>query len=733
MTEDWRAHEGDVAAFLGARHGDPFAVLGLHETAAGPVIRAFVPHAERLTAVDERGGTIADLDRRDGAGFFEGLVTTGRNDRFPYRLRASNTGGTWELDDAYRFGPVLGPVDDFLFVEGTHREVYARLGAHEMEHEGVAGVHFGVWAPNADRVSVVGGFNEWDGRRHQMRKRVESGLWEIFVPGVKAGTIYKFEVVGRWWHVQPLKADPVGFLSELRPATGSVVASRDPFPWTDADYLERRGTMDRRRAPMTVYEVHLGSWRRGEDNRFLTYDELADQLVPYARDMNFTHLEFMPVSEHPYDPSWGYQPIGLFAPTSRFGDPAGFARLVDKAHAAGLGVILDWVPAHFPVDVHGLARFDGTALYEHDDPRQGFHPDWNTAIFNFGRAEVVSWLTANALFWLERFHVDGLRVDAVASMLYLDYSRKEGEWIPNWDGTNDNREAVAFLKRVNEAVYGLHPGAMTIAEESTAWPGVSAPTYAGGLGFGFKWNMGWMHDTLDYMSCDPVHRQWQHDRLTFGLLYGFSENFILPLSHDEVVHGKKSIVDKMPGDRWQKFANARAYYGFMWAHPGKKLLFMGQEFGQIQEWNATQSLDWHLAEYPEHAGLQALVRDLNRVYRDTPALHARDCEPEGFRWLVSDDRQNSVLGWLRTGGPDDPPVAVLSNFTPIPRSSYQVGLPRAGRWREVMNTDAGLYAGSGAGNMGGVDATDAPWHGFPASAEVFLPPLATVYFEFDGS
>ncbi len=732
MTEDWRAHDGDVTALVSARHGDPFGLLGLHQTAAGAVIRAFVPHAEHLAAVDPRGGTLGDLQRRDDAGFFEGLVGPGQHDRFPYRLRASNSGGTWEFDDPYGFGPILGPVDDFLFVEGTHREVYARLGAHEIMHEGVPGVHFAVWAPNADRVSVVGEFNEWDGRRHQMRKRVESGLWEIFLPGVKPGTIYKYEIIGRWNHALPLKADPVGFQSELRPATGSVVTSRATYSWTDADYLERRRMVDRRRAPMSVYEVHLGSWRRGEDNRFLTYDELADQLIPYAAWMNFTHLEFMPVSEHPYDPSWGYQPIGLFAPTSRFGDPEGFARLVDRAHAAGLGVILDWVPAHFPVDVHGLARFDGTALYEHEDPRRGFHPDWNTAIFNFGRAEVVSWLAANALFWLDKFHIDGLRVDAVASMLYLDYSRKEGEWIPNWDGTNDNREAVAFLKRVNELVYALHPGAMTIAEESTAWPGVSAPTYAGGLGFGFKWNMGWMHDTLEYMSSDPVHRQWHHDRLTFGLLYGFSENFILPISHDEVVYGKKSVVDKMPGDRWQKFANARAYYGFMWAHPGKKLLFMGSEFGQTAEWNAGQSLDWHLTHYPEHAGLQALVRDLNRIYRDTPALHARDCEPDGFRWLVADDRANSVLGWLRTGGPDDPPVAALSNFTPIPRGGYRVGLPHPGRWREIMNTDATLYAGSGAGNMGAVEATETPWNGFPASAEVFLPPLATVYFEFGG-
>ena len=730
MGQAWQAHEGDVAAFVAARHGDPFAILGLHETEAGMVVRAFVPNAERLTVLDPAGKVLADLERRDPAGFFEGVAAPKAAGRFRYQLRAGNSGGDWMVDDPYAFGPVLGPMDDFLFVEGTHQQVYKRLGAHPMTHEGVAGVHFAVWAPHADRVSVTGDFNDWDGRRHPMRRRVESGIWELFAPGVKPGAIYKYEILGQWSRLLPLKSDPVGFQAELRPANGSVVAKDEPFNWTDAAYLEQRKTVDRRRSPMAVYEVHLGSWRRGEDNRFLTYDELADQLIPYAAEMNFTHIELLPVSEHPYDPSWGYQPIGLFAPTSRFGEPEGFARFVDRAHAAGIGIILDWVPAHFPVDVHGLAMFDGTALYEHADPRRGFHPDWNTAIYDFGRREVVSMLAANAVFWLERFHIDGLRVDAVASMLYLDYSRKEGEWIPNWDGGNDNREAVAFLKRVNEMVYALHPGAMTIAEESTSWPGVSAPTYAGGLGFGFKWNMGWMHDTLEYISTDPIHRQWQHDRMTFGLLYAFSENFILPISHDEVVHGKHSIIRKMPGDEWQQFANARAYYGFMWAHPGKKLLFMGQEFGQTAEWKEAQSLDWHLTQYPVHAGLQALIRDLNKVYRATPSLYARDCEPEGFRWLVSDDRQNSVFAWLRSGGEADAPVAAVANFTPVPRSSYRIGLPHAGTWREIMNTDAALYGGSGGGNLGAVTATDTPWHGLPASAEVFLPPLATVYLEF---
>ncbi len=724
----WQARDADVAAIVSARHGDPFAVLGLHETPVGLVLRAFVPNAERLSAIGP-DGSLVPLIRRDDAGFFERAVPA-EHGRYRYRLSAENSGGTWELDDPYGFGPVLGQLDDHLFVEGHHEQLYHRLGAHVLRHEGVAGVHFAVWAPNAERVSVVGSWNDWDGRRHQMRKRIESGIWEIFAPGIEPGVIYKFEIVGPGGALLPLKADPVGFESELRPSTASVVTKPESFSWTDDPYLEARRNVDRRRTPMSVYEVHLGSWKRGEGNRFLTYDELAEQLIPYATEMGFTHLEFMPVSEHPLDASWGYQPIGLFAPSRRFGEPEGFARLVDKAHAVGLGIIIDWVPAHFPVDVHGLSRFDGTPLYEYADPRRGFHPDWNTAIYDFARREVAGFLAANALYWVDRFHVDGLRVDAVASMLYLDYSRKAGEWLPNWEGGNDNREAVDFLKHVNQLVYAQHPGSMTIAEESTAWPGVSAPTYAGGLGFGFKWNMGWMHDTLEFMSMDPVHRRWHYDRMTFGLLYAFSENFVLPLSHDEVVHGKQSILGKMPGDEWQRFANARAYYGFMWGHPGKKLLFMGSEFGQTGEWNFDQSLDWHLLQYEVHRGVSNLIRDLNRLYRTTPALYARDCEPEGFRWIVADDSANSVLAWLRFGEPSDPPIAVVSNFTPVPRSNYRIGLPFPGRWREVLNTDADLYGGSNTGNLGGIAAVPEPSHGLPSSAEIFLPPLATVYFEF---
>jgi 1,4-alpha-glucan branching enzyme len=734
---EWRASAADIDAIVGARHGDPFAVLGPHRTQAGLVIRAFVPYAEAMTAV---GATLGDggfvpLERRHDAGFFEGLVTKEPSALAAapcrYRLRAQNATATWELHDPYSFGPVLGPTDDYLLVEGTHRQLYERLGAHRMTHEGVAGVHFAVWAPHALRVSVVGDFNAWDGRRHQMRKRIDSGLWEIFAPDIGEGAVYKYEIWGAGGVLLPLKADPFGFGAELRPSTASVVTDTQAIRWNDAGHMQTRAGFDPRRAPMSIYEVHLGSWRRSANGGFQSYDEIADTLVPYAADLGFTHLEFLPVCEHPLDASWGYQPIGLFAPTRRFGDPAGFARLVDRAHAAGLGVILDWVPAHFPTDVHGLAHFDGAALYEHADPRRGFHPDWHTAIYDFRRREVANVLAASALYWLDRFHIDGLRVDAVASMLYLDYSRKPGEWLPNPEGGNENRDAIAFLRRVNELVYEMHPGAMTIAEESTAWPGVSTPVYAGGLGFGFKWNMGWMHDTLAYLSQEPVHRRWHHDKLTFGLVYAWSENFVLPLSHDEVVHGKGTILGRVPGDAWQKFATVRAYYGLMWGYPGKKLLFMGQEFGQGIEWNFDQALEWHLLGQPSHRTLQAWVRDLNRVMRAEPALHARDCEPEGFRWIVTDDAHQSVVAWLRFSAGDAPPVAVICNFTPVPRSGYRIGLAHTGNWREILNSDAIEYGGSGIGNLGAVVAIANPSHGFPASAEIVVPPLATLYLRFD--
>jgi 1,4-alpha-glucan branching enzyme len=726
---DWTLPAPEVEAIVSGRHGDPFAALGLHQSGNDWVVRAFVPGAEELEVLDKDGKRLVWLPRRHQAGFFEGSLPLSNRQTLGYLAR--NAGGSWTVTDPYLFGPVLGPLDDHYIGEGNHLRLHDRLGAHPMRHEGHEGVHFAVWAPNAARVSVTGDFNGWDGRAHVMRKRRDSGIWEIFIPGAHEGQCYKYELLDAAGKLLPLKSDPFGFAAEMRPKTASRVARTDNFQWEDQAYLAKRKMIDQRRAPMSIYEVHLGSWRRWDDNRFLTYDELADTLIPYVADMGFTHMELLPVSEHPFDPSWGYQPTGLYAPTSRFGDPAGFARFVDRAHRSGIGVILDWVPAHFPTDEHGLANFDGTALYEHEDPRQGFHPDWNTAIYNFGRREVSSFLLNNALFWLERYHVDGLRVDAVASMLYLDYSRKEGEWIPNEHGGRENLEAIAFLKRVNHEAYGQNPGIVTIAEESTAFPGVSKPTTAGGLGFGFKWNMGFMHDTLSYLKREPVYRKHHHNELTFGLLYAFSENFVLPLSHDEVVHGKGSLLNKMAGDTWQKFATLRAYYAFMWGYPGKKLLFMGQELAPWDEWSEARSLDWNLLEHAPHRGVQALVRDLNHVYRGTPALHARDCEPDGFEWLIADDKENSVFAWARHSGEGHPIVVVISNFTPVPRTGYAMPMPVAGRWREIVNTDAQPYGGSGMGNMGAVTAEPEPLNGKPAQAMVTLPPLSTLYFMQD--
>lgn len=726
-TERWRLNDAEIATLVAGVHPDPFAKLGPHASAGTFVARAFIPGAERVRVIDASGAEIGHLERRHEAGFFEGMVALKK--RGVLRYKASNAHGEWSIVDPYSFGPILGPMDDYYLAEGTHLRLFDKFGAHIVKHEGYLGIHFSVWAPNAKRVSVVGDFNQWDGRRHTMRLRSGPGAWEIFIPDLDAGAVYKFEIIGSGGSLLPLKADPFAFASELRPKTASIISPPPVYSWTDQDYLEARKARNQTRAPMAIYEVHLGSWRRNAENGFLTYDELADQLVAYAADMEFTHIELLPITEHPYDPSWGYQPTGLFAPTARFGRPEGFARFVDRAHSARLGVILDWVPAHFPTDAHGLAKFDGTSLYEHDDPRRGFHPDWNTAIYNFGRTEVSAFLINNALYWLERFHLDGLRVDAVASMLYLDYSRKEGEWIPNPEGGRENTEAIGFLRRMNSAAYGLHPGSMTIAEESTAWPGVSRPVHHGGLGFGFKWNMGFMHDTLQYFSREPVHRKFHHNDLTFGLLYAFSENFVLPLSHDEVVHGKGSLIAKMPGDDWQKFANLRAYYGFMWSHPGKKLLFMGQEFAQWSEWTEARSLDWHLLGYDSHAGMQRLVRDLNRAYRAAPALHDLDCEANGFEWLIGDDWQNSIYAWLRKSESGEKSIAVVSNFTPVPRHEYILPLPRAGRWIERINTDASHYGGSGMGNLGGIVAKNRPSHGRPATALITVPPLATVYFE----
>ncbi len=725
----WRLGDDEIAIVAAGGHHDPFAVLGPHATGDGVAIRAFLPGAETLEARATHAPWSCRLERRHPAGVFEGLAT-GAALHDAYQLHAANAGGAWTSDDPFRFGPVLGQLDDYLMVEGAHRRLFERLGAHLIHHEGADGVSFAVWAPNARRVSLVGDFNLWDGRRHPMRKRIDSGLWEIFIPDLGEGAVYKYEIIGSGGALLPLKADPFGFAAELRPSTASVVARTDNFVWHDQVHRTAR-PFDPRRTPMATYEVHLGSWRRGEHGRFLSYDEIADALVPYAVDLGFTHLELMPVTEHPLDASWGYQPIGLFAPTRRFGDPAGFARLIDRAHQAGLSVVMDWVPAHFPVDQHGLAHFDGGPLYEYADPRKGFHPDWNTAIYDFGRHEVANFLLASALYWLEVFHIDALRVDAVASMLYLDYSRQPGQWSPNVEGGRENREAEGFLKQLNVLVHGAQAAGFTLAEESTSWPGVTLPVHVGGLGFDFKWNMGWMNDTLDYMSKDPVHRRFHHDKLTFGLLYAFSENFVLPLSHDEVVHGKGSILARMPGDDWQKFAGVRAYYGWMWGYPGKKLLFMGQEFAQRREWDFDGALDWDLLSAPSHAGVHRAVLDLNRLHRHTPALHARDCEPDGFRWIVVDDADQSVVAWLRFGGPGDPPVAVVCNFTPVPRPGYRLGLPAAGFWREIFNSDAVDYGGSGMGNLGGVTADPVSSHGLPASAILTLPPLATLYFRLE--
>jgi 1,4-alpha-glucan branching enzyme len=718
-----------LSAIVDGRHGDPFAVLGPHVVGGDVVIRALVPAATTLEVIEAETGTaVARLSHIGEPGFFEGKVPM-RPVWFAYRLRASNAGGSWEFDDPYRFGPVLGDVDDYLMREGTHQRLWERLGARVTQHQNVSGVCFAVWAPGASRVAVVGDFNDWDGRCHPMRNRRGTGVWELFVPALQKDALYKYELKDAQGALLPLKADPVGMRAELRPSTASVVGSPEPLRWTDEAWLNTRAQVQSVSAPVSIYEIHLGSWQRGDGNRFLSYDELADRLIPYVTEMGFTHIELLPINEHPFDGSWGYQPIGLFAPTSRHGSPEAFAHFVDRCHAAGIGVLLDWVPGHFPTDPHGLGRFDGTALYEHADPRQGMHQDWGTLIYNYGRPEVANYLHANALFWLERYHLDGLRVDAVASMLYLDYSRKPSEWVPNKYGSNENLEAIAFLRRMNELVYGQHPGIMTVAEESTAWAGVSRPTWTGGLGFGFKWNMGWMHDTLDFMSLEPIHRRWHHNKMTFGLIYAFSENFVLPLSHDEVVHGKGSVLARMPGDDWQKFANLRAYYGFMWGHPGKKLLFMGQEFGQGREWNEQQSLDWHLMDVHWHVGVQRLVRDLNALYRGAPSLHQRDCDSGGFAWIEANDAENSVLAWLRYGRDGAAPMLVICNFTPVPRHNYRVGLPFYGRWIERLNTDAEAYGGSGMGNMGAVMAEHTPSHGNAFSASFTLPALSTLYFQ----
>ncbi|QFS83101.1 1,4-alpha-glucan branching enzyme GlgB [Roseivivax sp. THAF40] len=711
---------------LDATSDDPFAVLGPHEVEGARHVTVFDPGAAQIHAVI--GKKTHPLDPvSDLPGIFCGAVPGGD----PYGLRGTDAAGkSWDMEDTYRFGPVLGEIDEYLLGEGTHSQLWNALGAHVMTHEGVHGTHFAVWAPNARRVSVVGEFNGWDGRRHLMRRRGATGVWEIFIPGAGEGTVYKYEIIGAQGNLMPLKADPVGFGSQHPPENASVVRDIKGYGWSDDKWMTKRAALNSRDAPISVYEVHLGSWKRKADNRRISYVEAAKELVEYVTDMGFTHIELMPISEYPFDGSWGYQPVGLFAPTVRHGPPHEFRDLVNAAHKAGVGVILDWVPGHFPTDPHGLGQFDGTALYEHADPREGFHQDWNTLIYNYGRREVKNFLTANALYWLDEYHVDGLRVDAVASMLYRDYSRKDGEWVPNKDGGRENYEAIDVLRNMNIQTYGAHEGIMTVAEESTSFPKVSRPVYEDGLGFGFKWNMGWMNDTLEYIKLDPIYRKHHHNQMTFGLVYAFSENFILPISHDEVVHGKGSMLARMPGNDWERFANLRAYYGFMWGHPGKKLIFMGQEFAQPAEWNHDAELDWGALDNPAHGGIQALVRDLNKLYAETPALHVKDCDPEGFQWIEENDADRSVLVWRRKGGPDDKEVVVLCNFTPV-EQNYHVGLPEPGRWREALNTDAGIYGGGDRGNMGVVAAEKGESHGLPAKAEVYLPPLSTVFLVKD--
>ena len=717
-----------INAFFEGRHSDPFTVLGMHETDNGIEIRALLPDANRVLVIEKENQTVVcELEKIDERGFFAAVVPD-THDFFAYQLQVFWGNEQYIIEDPYRFHPMLSDLDNWLLAEGSHLRPYEVLGAHFMECDGVSGVNFRVWAPNAKRVSVVGDFNYWDGRRHPMRFHPQNGVWELFLPKVALGQLYKFELIDCHGQLR-LKADPYAFAAQLRPDTASQVSALPEI----VEMTEKRRKANQADQPISIYEVHLGSWRRNMENNFwLDYDEIADELIPYVKEMGFTHIEFLPLSEFPYDGSWGYQPLGLYAPTSRFGTPEGFKRLVEKAHDAGINVILDWVPGHFPSDTHGLAAFDGTALYEHADPREGYHQDWNTMIYNYGRHEVRNFLSSNALYWLERFGLDGIRVDAVASMIYRDYSRSEGQWIPNQYGGKENLEAIQFLKHTNYVIGTELPGAMSVAEESTSFAGVTLPPEHGGLGFHYKWNMGWMNDTLSYMELDPVYRQYHHNKMTFGMLYQYTENFVLPLSHDEVVHGKSSLLGKMPGDAWQKFANLRAYYGYMWGYPGKKLLFMGNEFAQGREWDYQESLDWFLLDDflggGWHSGMQRLVKDLNKTYQKQTALYELDCKPEGFDWLVVDDNQNSVFAFERRSK-DDERVIVVSNFTPVPHENYRIGVNVAGTYEEILNTDAESYKGSNVRNEGDIVTEEVESHNKAQSIVITVPPLATLYLK----
>ena len=715
----------ELEALANGRHGNSFALLGMHEYNGRRIVRTFQPQAKKVSLIDSDGNVLATMDRIHKDGIFAAVVPP-RKRHYLLRIKPVD-GPALDVEDPYRFPSSLGETDLYLLGEGLHQRIFATLGANCIELLGVAGTRFAVWAPNASRVSVIGDFNDWDGRRHLLRLHPANGIWEIFVPGVKPGVMYKFELLDRNGSLLPHKTDPLAHYYEPPPGNAAVVY-KSRHRWSDDEWMQNRHIEPALDQPVSIYEVHLGSWRRktGDGERWLSYRELADELVAYVHDMGFTHIELLPITEHPFDGSWGYQPIGMYAPTYRFGKPDDFRYFVDRCHQAGIGVITDWVPAHFPRDEHGLSQFDGTALYEHEDPRKGYHADWGTLIFNYGRREVVNYLIGSALYWIDEFHVDALRVDAVASMLYLDYSRQDGEWVANEFGGNENLEAVEFLRHLNREVHAR--GATTFAEESTAWPGVSHPICKGGLGFTYKWNMGWMNDSLSYIAEDSLYKKFHHDKITAGLVYAFDENFVLPLSHDEVVHGKRSLLGKMPGDDWQKFANLRAYFAMMFCHPGKKLLFMGAELAQHQEWSHDRSLDWHLLESSSHSGMQKLIRDLNRLYKMTPALHQVDFSPDGFEWIDCQDRDHSVYSWLRRDR-DGHFVVCVTNFTPVIRYDYQVGTPEAGRYRELVNTDSAEYGGSNKGNLGNIDAEKRALHGWPYSLKLTLPPLATLILE----
>ena len=737
MSGKLKLTPAEIDALVGARHPEPRSLLGYHEVRRGHgephcIVRVLEPDALAVDVEWEDGGgaPVATLARIHDAGLFEGEVPH-RRPLQPYRLRIRYRNGvSVAKHDPYFFAPQLTEFDLHLFGEGNHYHIYYKLGAHAQVLDGLAGTRFAVWAPNAQRVSVVGSFNLWDGRKHAMQARGGSGIWELFIPGVGPGAEYKYEIRTRGGRTI-LKADPYGFAMQLRPDNCSVVASLEGHEWHDDSWVAARAQTDWSRKPISIYELHPGSWRRHYDRTpsFMNWSELADELIPYVLDLGHTHVELMGVAEYPFDGSWGYQVVGYFAPTARHGSPQDFMRFVDRCHQAGIGVIIDWVPAHFPRDEHGLAAFDGTALYEHADPRLGEHADWGTKIFNYGRHEVRNFLVANALYWIDRYHVDGLRVDAVASMLYLDYSRKAGEWLPNRHGGRENLEAIELLRQLNTAVGQYHPGAMTFAEESTAFPGVTQPAHTGGLGFHFKWNMGWMNDTLRYAALDPIHRRFHHHLITFSFVYAWSEKFVLPVSHDEVVHGKRSLLEKMPGDAWQKFANYRLFRAFMTAHPGKKLLFMGSEFGQSREWNHDHSIDWHQREEDGHRDLLQLNRELNRLYAGASTLHASDADPEGFGWIDLHDAEQSVFAFLRRdpARPESAPLVCVFNATPVPRDDYRLGVDRPGAYRKILDTDADRFGGSGYDSTAQWTAETQPWHGRPFSLRLKLPPLAAVF------